>query len=74
MVWLINPETAEHFERHESPQGYVLKTPDGWDAFLYLGHDHLQVEKIGECYPSAHSARMAVRRAFDKYSPTGKRA
>ena len=76
MNWTAYPGTKEFAEYHESEAGRVEhRGAEGWDAWIYipdgLRKGHATKHKIGECYPSASSAKAAVIRQYRKYAPLG---
>jgi hypothetical protein len=76
MNWEVHNETETFAEYHESEAGRVEHCGgSGWDAWVYipdgLRKGHATKHKVGECYPSASSAKAAVIRQYRKYAPLG---
>jgi hypothetical protein len=74
--WEIHQETDTFAEYHESEAGRVEHCgSSGWDAWVYIPQSlqvgHATKHKVGECYPSASSAKAAVIRQYRKYAPLG---
>jgi hypothetical protein len=74
MNWIAHLETNEFPEFHESEVGRVEhEGASGWSAWVYipsrLRTGNVEKHKVGECYTSAESAKVAVVRAYRKYSP-----
>lgn len=74
MNWEVHMATTEFAEYHESEMGRVEHSgAQGWDAWVYIPSHlrvgHAEKYKVGECYSSATSAKVAVARAYRKYAP-----